>query len=193
MPRRAIESAAPAWVRQRLAASVPAFSATAVNPGLLRAQLAFGGAWTAEAAFTVALGVVAFRDGGAEAVGLVAFVRTLPAALLAPVGTAFADRFSRDWVLVWSCLVRSTATGAAATVLHLGGPTVVVYALAVIATAAFRLFRPAHSALLPGLCNTPFELSSANVVRGLLDSLTTLLGPLAAALLLDLSTPPQCS
>jgi hypothetical protein len=74
-------------------------------------------------------------------------------------------------------------------VLHLGGSTVVVYALAVIATAAFRLFRPAHSALLPGLCNTPFELSSANVVRGLLDSLTTLLGPLAAALLLDLSTP----
>ena len=184
-----IDSAVPAWVRKRLAASGRAFSATARNPGLLRAQLAFGGAWTAEAAFTVALGVVAFRDGGAETVGLVAFVRTAPAALLAPVGTAFADRFSRDRVLVWSCLVRAGATGAAATVLHAGGPKVAVYALAVIATAAFRLFRPAHSALLPGLCNTPFELSSANVVRGLLDSLSTLLGPLAAALLLALSSP----
>jgi MFS family permease len=181
--------AAPAWMRERLAASGRAFSATARNPGLLRAQLAFGAAWTAEAAFTVALGVVAFRDGGAEAVGLVAFARTAPAALLAPIGTAFADRFPRDRVLVLSCLIRAGATAAAASVLAASGPDVAVYALAVISTAAFRLFRPAHSALLPGLCNTPFELSSANVVRGLLDSLSTLLGPLAAALLLVLSSP----
>ena len=179
----------PGWVRRRLAASGRAFSATARNPSLLRAQLAFGAAWSAEAAFTVALGVVAFRDGGAGAVGLVAFARTAPAALVAPVGTAFADRFQRDRVLLCSCLVRAGATGAAATVLAAGGPKVAVYALAVISTAAFRLFRPAHSALLPGLCNTPFELSSANVVRGLLDSLSTLLGPLAAALLLVLTSP----
>jgi MFS family permease len=181
--------AVPAWMRERLAASGRAFSATARNPSLLRAQLAFGAAWTAEAAFTVALGVVAFRDGGAEAVGLVAFARTAPAALVAPIGTAFADRFPRDRVLVLSCLIRAGATAAAASVLAASGPDVAVYTLAVISTAAFRLFRPAHSALLPGLCNTPFELSSANVLRGLLDSLSTLLGPLAAALLLVLSSP----
>ena len=184
-----VGSAVPAWVRRRLAASVRTFSATARNPSLLRAQLAFGATWTAEAAFTVAIGVVAFRDGGAQAVGLVAFVRTAPSALLAPVGTAFADRFSRDRVLVWSCLVRATSTGAAAAVLGTGGPKVAVYGLAVISTVAFRLFRPAHSALLPGLCKTPLELSSANVARGLLDSLSTLLGPLAAALLLAVSGP----
>jgi MFS family permease len=189
MRRLVIDSAAPSWVRTRLAASARTFSATARNPGLLRAQLAFAATWTAEAAFTVAIGVVAFRDGGAGTVGLVAFARTAPSALLAPVGTAFADRFPRDRVLVWSCLVRSGATGAAATVLAAGGPKVAVYTLAVISTAAFRLFRPSHSALLPGLCNTPLELSSANVVRGLLDSLSTLLGPLAAALLLVLSGP----
>jgi MFS family permease len=176
-------------VRRRLAASGRAFSATARNPGLLRAQLAFGAAWSAEAAFTVALGVVAFRDGGAEAVGLVAFARTAPAALLAPVGTAFADRLPRDRVLLCSCLIRAGATGTAAMVLAAGGPNVAVYAVAVISTAAFRLFRPAHSALLPGLCNTPFELSSANVVRGLLDALSTLVGPLVAALLLVVSSP----
>jgi MFS family permease len=176
MRRRVIDSAAPSWVRKRLAASARTFSATARNPGLLRAQLAFAATWTAEAAFTVAIGVVAF-------------VRTAPSALLAPVGTAFADRFPRDRVLVWSCLVRAAATGAGATVFAAGGPKVAVYTLAVVSTAAFRLFRPAHSALLPGLCNTPLELSSANVVRGLLDSLSTLLGPLAAALLLVLSGP----
>jgi hypothetical protein len=81
------------------------------------------------------------------------------------------------------------AWGVSATVLAAGGPRLAVYGLAVVSTAAFRLFRPAHSALLPGLCNTPLELSSANVVRGLLDSLSTLIGPLAAALILDLSSP----
>src|SRR5690349_1336579 len=115
-------SATAAWVRRRLAPSGEAFSATARNPGLLRARLSFGFAWTAEAAFTVALGAVAFVDGGAEAVGLVAFAR-IPAALFTPVGTAFADRFPRDRVLIWSCLMRAAATGAAAAVLLAGGPS----------------------------------------------------------------------
>ncbi len=92
-------SATAAWVRRRLAASGEAFSVTARNPSLLRAQLSFGAPWTAEAAFTVALGVVAFLDGGAEAVGLGAFARMAPAALFTPVGTAFADRLPRDRVL----------------------------------------------------------------------------------------------
>ena len=176
-------------MRKRLAASARAFSATARNPSLLRAQLAFGATWTAEWAFTVAIAVVAFRDGGAAAVGLVAFVRMAPAAVLAPFGTTLADRFPRDRVLVWSCLIRAAATAAAAAVLAAGGPNVAVYVLAVIATAAFTMFRPAHSALLPALCRTPLELTSANLVRGLIDSLSTLLGPLAAALLLELGSP----
>src|SRR5437762_3084331 len=57
------------------------------------------------------------------------------------------------------------------------------YALAAIATLAGTLYRPAHSALLPSLCTTPLQLTSANVVRGLLDSASALVGPLAAGLL----------
>ena len=49
------------------------------------------------------------------------------------------------------------------------------------------LYRPAHSALLPSLCRTGYELASANVVRGLLDSAATLVGPLLAALLLQVA------
>jgi MFS family permease len=177
----------------RLGDSARAFSATARNPSLRHAQLAFGASWTAEWAFMVAIGVVAFRAGGAGAVGLVAFVRMAPSAVLAPLGTSLADRFPRDRVLVWSGLIRAAATALAALVLATGGPEVAVYALAVIATGAFTVFRPAHSALLPGLCRTPLELTSANVVRGFLDSLSTLVGPLAAALLLTLRAPPPCS
>jgi MFS family permease len=177
-------------VRSRLAASARALSATARCPDLLRAQLSFAATWTAEATFTVAIAVVAFHDGGAAAVGIVAFVRLAPTALFTPFGAAFADRFPRDRVLALSCLIRAVAGVAVASVVAAGGPRLAVYTLAVVSTAAFRLFRPAHSALLPGLCNTPFELSSANVVRGLLDSVGTLLGPLTAALLLYLGSPP---
>src|SRR5919201_1081000 len=129
-------------MRRRLADSARAFSATARNPNLLRAQLAFGASWTAEWAFTVALGVVAFRDGGATAVGVVAFARMAPAALLSPFGTALADRFPRDGVLMWWCVIRAGATAAAAVFLAVGGSRVPVYALAGVSTAAFTVFRP---------------------------------------------------
>jgi MFS family permease len=175
-------------IRKRLGVSARAFSTNAHNRNLLRAQLSFGAAWTSEWALTVLLAVVAYVDGGATAAGIVAFVRMAPAAVIAPLGTALADRFPRDRVLVWSCLLRAAALGAAAAMLAADGPLLGVYALAVVATAAFTVFRPAHSALLPGLCMTPLELTSANVVRGLLDSLSTLAGPLLAALLLDVAT-----
>ena len=176
-------------MRRRLADSARAFSATARNPNLLRAQLAFGASWTAEWAFTVALGVIAFRDGGATAVGVVAFARMAPAFLLAPIGTTLADRFRRDRVLVWSGVVRAAVTAAGALLLASDGPNVAVYALAIVATAAFMVFRPAHTALLPALSATPLELTSASVVRGLVDSVSTLLGPLLAALLLGVGSP----
>jgi MFS family permease len=179
----------PARMRNRLADSARAFSATARNPSMLRAQIAYGAAWTAEWAFTVAIGVVAFRDGGAAAVGVVAFIRMAPSAFLAPVGTTLADRFPRDYVLIWSCVIRAAATAGAAAVLAGSGPILAVYALAVTATAAFTVFRPAHSALLPALCLAPVELTSANVVRGFADSVSLLLGPLLAALLLDVGSP----
>ena len=56
-----------------------------------------------------------------------------------------------------------------------------------LSTIAATLFRPAHSALLPSLCHTGHELASANVVRGMLDSAATLVGPLLAAVLLGVA------
>ena len=175
-------------VGNRLTESTRAFAATAHNRNLLCAQLAFAASWTAEWAFTVALGVVAFRDGGAAAVGLVGFARIAPSAFLSPFAAALGDRFPRERVLVWSSLIRAATTAAAALLLVAGAANIAVYTLAAIATASFTVFRPAHSALLPGLCTTPFELTSANLVRGLLDAVSMLLGPLAAALVLGLSS-----
>src|SRR3954447_18610624 len=178
-----------ARTRERLAVSARAFSLNARSRNLRRAQLSFAAAWTAEWTLTVVLGVVAYRDGGATAAGVVTFIRIAPAAVIAPLGTALADRFARERVLIWSCLIRAIAMGLAAAVLADGGQTGFVYALALVGTAAFTVYRPAHSALLPALCMTPLELTSANVVRGLVDSVSTFAGPVLAALLLGVASP----
>src|SRR5689334_23164309 len=171
--------------RSRLRDAAAAFASNARNPSLRRAQLSFLGAWTAEWAFTVGLGIVAYRDGGTTAVGLVGLLRMAPSAILAPLLSPLADRGRRERVLILVSTLRGAATGAAAVVVALSGPTYVIYALAVLSTIATTLYRPAHSALLPSLCRTGYELASANVVRGLLDSTATLVGPLVAAVLLQ--------
>ena len=171
----------------RLASAAGAFASNARNPDLRRAQLSFLGAWTAEWAFTVGLGIVAYRDGGAAAVGLVGLLRMVPAAVAAPLLSPLVDKGRRERVLILVSVLRGLATGAVAVTVALGGPAAVVYALAVFSTIVATLFRPAHSALLPSLCHSGYELASANVVRGLLDAAATLVGPLLAALILELT------
>ena len=173
--------------RTRFGRAAAAIASNARNPNLRRAQLSFLGAWTAEWAFTVGLGIVAFRDGGVTAVGLVGLLRMAPAAVLAPLLSPLADRGRRERLLVVVSSLRGVATAAVAVVVGLSGPAYLVYALAVLSTMAATLYRPAHSALLPSLCGSGYELASANVVRGLLDSISTLAGPLLAAVLLGLA------
>ena len=154
-----------------------------------RAQLSFAAMWAGESAFMVALGVLAFRDGGVAAVGAVTAARMAPAALLAPFLATMADRVRRERVLVWVGVVRAAMLGSAAVVTAAGGPAAATYGFAVVATVAMTLYRPAHSALMPALAKSPQELVSANAVRGMLDSLATLGGPAVAAVLLAGSGP----
>lgn len=166
-----------------------AFTEVVTSGPLCRAQLSFGLMWAGDCAVMVALGVVAYRDGGVAAVGLVTALRMVPAALMAPFAATLADTVRREYVLACIGLVRAVSLGAAAAILAFGGPVVGVYALAIVATIAMTLFRPAHSALLPSLCTAPQQLTSANAVRAVLDGIATLGGPLAAAVLLATSEP----
>ena len=156
------------------------------NGALARAQLSFGAAFTAEWAFTVGIGLVAFADGGATAVAVVGVLRLLPAAVLAPTLAAYADRVPRERVLFLSSSVRGAATLACAPVLFADWPVEIVYGLAALSTIAFTPYRASHSALLPSLCRTPDELTKVNVVRGALDGLSVVTGPFVAALLVNL-------
>jgi hypothetical protein len=161
----------------------------APSRAIRRAQLSFGAMWASESAFMVGLAVVAFRDGGVGAVGVVTGARMAAAALLTPLLATVADRVRRERILASVGLVRAATLGATAVITAAGGPTAAIYGLAVAATVAFALYRPAHSALLPALCSSPQQLTSANAVRGLLDSSATLGGPAAAAVLLAVSGP----
>ena len=114
----------------------------------------------------------------------------LPAALIAPFASTVADAVRRELVLVWIGLIRAATLGAAAVLLAAGGPAAAVYGLTIVAAIAQTLYRPVHSALLPALCASPQQLTSANVIRGVLDSLAALLGPLIAAVLLATSGLP---
>ncbi len=145
--------------------------------------------WAGESAFMVSLAVVAFRDGGVAAVGLVTAIRMATAALLTPFVATLADRVRRERVLTGIGVVRAAVLACVAVVTGTGGPPAATYGLAVVATVALALYRPAHSALLPALANSPGDLAAANAVRGMLDSLATLGGPVAAAALLAASGP----
>src|SRR5688500_13700913 len=127
--------------RRRLREAGRSFAISAANPNLRRAQLSFAAARTGEWILTLALPVVAIRDGGPTAVGVVAFMRMIPAAVLSPVGTALADRFRRDRVLRWTCSARAGALGACALTVAIDGPAPLAYAFAAVATTAFVVFR----------------------------------------------------
>ncbi len=172
----------PTWLSDALRA----FVVVARQRSLARAELAFGATVTADWAFTIGLGIVAFQDGGASRVGLVAALRLLPSAVLAPVAAAMADRLPRERVLASSSTLLAASSAAGALTLAVSGPLLIVYLLAAVSTIALTPYRAAHSALLPSLCQTTEELATSNVVRGLVESVAVIVGPLGAAALMGL-------
>ncbi|MET1050307.1 MAG: hypothetical protein ABWZ55_11840, partial [Acidimicrobiales bacterium] len=99
---------------ERLGASLDAARAVLARPQLRRAELAFAAALTGEWAVTVALAVVAFDDGGAAGVGLVALIRMVPSAVGTPVITAYSDRTRRERALATVSILRAVTIGGAA-------------------------------------------------------------------------------
>jgi MFS family permease len=159
------------------------------SPALRRLQLAWVGSILGGWAYLVALGVYAYGEGGAAAVGVVGLIRLIPAAVAAPFTAAFADRYSRVGVMVASDLTRLALMVGAALTIATDGPPPVVYALVACSTIAGTVFRPAQSALLPALVRSPGELTAANVASSTLESVGTFLGPALGGLLLAVSNP----
>jgi MFS family permease len=174
-------------LRQQLVDSLRAFRGIYDNRNLRRLQLAWVGSSIGTWAYTVALMVYAYRQGGAGAVGLVGLIRWFPAAITAPIGGIVGDRFPRLLVMKASDLVRAAALGAAVAVVALDAPAVIVYVLAIVVTGVSTLFRPAEAGLLSTLARTPEELAAANVASSTIESAGYFVGPALGGLVLTVS------
>jgi MFS family permease len=165
---------------------VSTLAAAGRNVDVRRAELAWGAAIAAEWAHFVALGVFAYDHGGTRAVGVAGLVRLLPAAVIAPFAASLGDRFRRERVLLAMSLVGAAALAGSA-VAFFAGSRLFVFAFAAVLGIATTLIRPALQALLPSLARTPEELIAANGATSTIESLGTLVGPLAAGVLVSLA------
>jgi MFS family permease len=178
----------PTSLRRRLGESLRAFAAVFHNEDLRRLELAWSGSIIGQWGYEVALAVFAYRAGGATAVGLVALVRLLPAAVVAPFAALLGDRFRRKRIMVASDLARAGAMAGAAAAVFGGAPPATVYALAAIAAVTGTAFGPAQSALLPSLARSAEELTAANATSTTFESVGFFVGPALGGLLLAVTS-----
>ena len=170
--------------RDRLREARRDFGGVLRNPGLRRLELAWLFSVVGSWAYSIAVAVFAYEQGGATAVGLVSLLRWVAAAAVSPFAALLADRYRRRRVMVVSDLLRSALiAGAAAAVLGNAGPSV-VYILATLVSIAGTPFRPAEAAYTPSLVKTPEELGAANVVAAAIESIAIFAGPALGGLLL---------
>jgi MFS family permease len=171
-------------LRARISESLWAFGAVFTNTDLRRLQLAFAGSELGKWLYLIALAVFAYDQGGATAVGVVALVRTVPAAIGAPFLSLLGDRYERGRVMLVATLVRVLTMLAAAAVALVDAPALLVYVLVGVVTLASTAFRPAQAAALPSLARTPEELTAANLASSTIATLAGFIGPAAGGLLL---------
>jgi MFS family permease len=154
------------------------------NRNLRRLQLAFAGSVAGQYAFAIAIAVFAYRHGGATSVGVMALVRTIPAAVLAPFVSGFGDRFRQERVMLAADVLRALLVSSIALVVFADGPLVLVFFLAAFGPICGTAFHPAEAALLPTLAGTPEELTAANVSTATIESVGSFIGPALGGLAL---------
>jgi MFS family permease len=171
-------------VAERLRETGDLFARVGRNRDLLRVILAWAASNLASRASAIAVAVYAYEEGGAGAVGIIAFVRLISTAVLAPWLSVFADRVSRRLVMVVVEVARC-ALFVGLTVLVAGAAaSSLVYSLAVLVAILEPLFRSAQAAITPALVSTPEELTAANVLASGVESVGLFLGPALGAVLL---------
>jgi MFS family permease len=174
----------PSTLRESISESLGAFRAVLGNRDLRLVESAGAFAETGKWLYIVALAVYAYGVGGATAVGVVALIRIIPSAIAAPFIAVLADRFPREQVMLQTAFLRTLALGFAAAAVALDMPAGLIYGLAGLVTLLSTAFRPAESALLPTLAQTPQELTAANVAASTIASIGSFVGPAVGGLLL---------
>jgi MFS family permease len=172
-----------------LSSALRAMREVVANPDIRRAQLAWMLGYAADWAWLVALFVYAFGVGGVASVGLIGVVRTIPAAVLAPVMSTLTDRLPRHRVLLAIYGGRAALVGLAAAAVAGGLPAWVVFVLAPVDGLLAVMHRPTYMALLPSLARSPEELVASNAASATMEGIGTLIGPAVGGALVAAASP----
>ena len=171
-------------ISEELRSSKEAMANVFSNHALRRIFLAFAGSLIGDGVFALSAAVYAYRTGGATAVGVLAVVRYVAIATVAPFTSTLADQYSRKLVMVGSDLVRLVLVTTAAAMVAFDASKWVVYALVVAIGLAGTAFRPAQAAILPSLARENNEIAGANVVSSTIESVGFFAGPALAGFML---------
>lgn len=156
-----------------------------------RARLALGKVLTSFAAWSFAIGlaVYGFEAHGIVGVGVVALIRYLPGAAVAPIAGVLIDRASRRNVLVASAAAMAIVLIGATVAAALGAPPAVVFIFPGLYAIASAGYAPAESAMSPMLAQTPQQLSAGNVNDSVMENSGSFLGAIGAGFLLTATSP----
>ncbi|MGH3185876.1 MAG: cyclic nucleotide-binding domain-containing protein [Streptosporangiaceae bacterium] len=163
-----------------------AFRSLAGNGALVRILSAYAVFVLTECAAWIAMLVFAYSRGGVAIAGFVAVAQLVPAAVLAPVMAAVADRRSPVAVLAGGYLVQAAGMAAAAVAVF-ARVQLAAYACAVIYCAAQSTIRPAQAVLIPSVAATADQLTAVNVVVSWLESAGVVTSGLLAGILISLA------
>jgi hypothetical protein len=137
----------------------------------------------------VAILVYAYLRGGSGEAGVAAFVQLAPAALLAPLAGAAADRLGGVRMLTVGYALQTLTMASTAVALALAAPPWLVYAVAATAAVSVTMTRPTQAVVTPALSRTPTELGAVNVLSGWITAAGGLVAPALAGLLVAVANP----
>ncbi|MGH3256745.1 MAG: cyclic nucleotide-binding domain-containing protein [Streptosporangiaceae bacterium] len=163
-----------------------AFRSLAGNRALVRVLSGYALFILTECAVWLAMIIFAYSHGGATTAGLVAVVQLVPAAVLAPVAAAVADRRSPVILLAGGYLALAVVVGAITAAILLGAP-LAAYGCASVAFVAVTTTRPAQSAVIPSAAVTADQLTAANVVVSWLEAAGVVVAGLLTGVLISLA------
>lgn len=173
-------------VRSYLGALGSVAGVVARSRALRRIELSFAFFKTTETATWIAMLVYAFEKGGVTESGLLAAAVLVPAAIIAPLAAAVADRYRPGVALVVGYVILALTCLAVAAAMAAGLSRLPVYVLLGFVAVALTLIRPSQVVFAPAFARTPDELTATNVVSGWIESLAALVAPLIAGVLLAL-------
>jgi MFS family permease len=135
--------------------------------------------------YIVAIFVVIYRESGdAALVGAFGAIRLLPYVILSVPAGVVADRFDRRLVLLVSDLYRGSLMVVMAILVATGGPTLVLAAIAILATCGSAFFYPAMGAYLPALAKDERQLGPANSAWASIQNFSFIVGPAIGGIVL---------